>query len=303
LAAGCAINTLGLLDQLVYHSQENLCTQKGLPYHASSPNTMSLIILGVVAILAYLAETGLIARWFYQHSPLKTPYCAWLAVLLHVAYTGWRFYSEHAISFSFFTVGSLVAMVVSLLLLVAALSRPVLQLGLLLFPLSATMLGLALWFPQANHPLQLHSWPMATHILTSILAFGILNIAALQAIVLSIQNQQLKSHPPKPFIQKLPSLQSMETLLFQLLGTGLLFLTVSLVTGFLFIENLFAQHLAHKTVLSILAWVVFSGLLLGRWRYGWRGKTAVKWTLIGFVALLLAYFGSKLVLELVLHRQ
>jgi ABC-type uncharacterized transport system permease subunit len=87
-----------------------------------------------------------------------------------------------------------------------------------------------------------------------------------------------------------------------MLTAGVLFLSVSLISGFMFIENLFAQHLVHKTVLSLLAWLIFSGLLLGRWRYGWRGKTATKWTLSGFVLLVLAYFGSKFVLELVLHR-
>jgi ABC-type uncharacterized transport system permease subunit len=144
---------------------------------------------------------------------------------------------------------------------------------------------------------------MSTHILTSIIAFSLLNIAALQAILLAIQEQQLRSHPPKRFVLSLPPLQTMEALLFQMLATGLTFLTISLVSGFLFIEHLFAQHLAHKTLLSILAWLIFSGLLIGRSRYGWRGKTAIQWTLIGFVLLLLAYFGSKLVLELILHKQ
>jgi ABC-type uncharacterized transport system permease subunit len=87
-----------------------------------------------------------------------------------------------------------------------------------------------------------------------------------------------------------------------MIGAGLLFLTLSLVSGFIFIEDLFAQHLAHKTILSIVAWISFSGLLLGRIKYGWRGQTAVKWTLTGFILLLLAYFGSKLVLELILQR-
>jgi ABC-type uncharacterized transport system permease subunit len=94
----------------------------------------------------------------------------------------------------------------------------------------------------------------------------------------------------------------MESLLFQMLTTGIAFLSISLASGFLFIENLFAQHLVHKTVLSILAWLIFTGLLIGRSRYGWRGKTAIQWTLIGFISLLLAYFGSKLVLELILQR-
>jgi ABC-type uncharacterized transport system permease subunit len=94
----------------------------------------------------------------------------------------------------------------------------------------------------------------------------------------------------------------METLLFQMIGTGLFFLTASLLSGFIFIEDLFAQHLLHKTVLAIIAWIIFTALLLGRLRFGWRGKTAIQWTLVGFVLLLLAYFGSKLVLELILKR-
>jgi ABC-type uncharacterized transport system permease subunit len=164
------------------------------------------------------------------------------------------------------------------------------------------MLALELNLPEQLHPLHTHSWQMSVHILTSVIAFSLLNIAALQAVLLAIQDQQLKSHPPKHFIQSLPPLQTMETLLFQMLGTGLFFLTISLISGFIFIEDLFAQHLVHKTVLSIVAWIIFSCLLIGRMRYGWRGQTAIRWTLTGFILLLLAYFGSKLVLEIILHR-
>jgi ABC-type uncharacterized transport system permease subunit len=164
------------------------------------------------------------------------------------------------------------------------------------------MLALELTLSHTTQLLSNYNWAMSTHILSSIIAFSLLNIAALQAILLALQNQQLKSHPPKRFIQSLPPLQTMESLLFQMLATGIVFLTVSLTSGFIFIENLFAQHLVHKTVLSILAWIIFTGLLIGRSRYGWRGQTAIQWTLIGFILLLLAYFGSKLVLELILHR-
>ena len=94
----------------------------------------------------------------------------------------------------------------------------------------------------------------------------------------------------------------MEQLLFQLSGLGFVLLTMALVSGALFIENLTAQHLIHKTVLSVCAWVVFGLLLWGRWQFGWRGRTAVRLTFAGSVVLLLAYFGSKLVLELILQR-
>ena len=94
----------------------------------------------------------------------------------------------------------------------------------------------------------------------------------------------------------------MESLLFQMIATGFTLLTLALVTGVLFLEDIFAQHLVHKTVLSIIAWGVFAILLWGRWRFGWRGRVAIRWTIGGFIFLMLAYFGSKFVLELIINR-
>ena len=100
----------------------------------------------------------------------------------------------------------------------------------------------------------------------------------------------------------LPPLTLTESLVFQLIGTGFVLLSVTLISGILFVDNLFAQHLIHKTVLSIAAWAVFGTLLLGRWRYGWRGRRAVRLILFGMVLLVLAFFGSRFVLEVVLKR-
>jgi ABC-type uncharacterized transport system permease subunit len=122
-------------------------------------------------------------------------------------------------------------------------------------------------------------------------------LAAIQAIVLAIQEKQLRQRHVSGLMRKLPPLQTMETALFQLIITGFALLTVGLITGLMFVEDLLAQHLVHKTVLSVVAWCVFAGLLWGRLRHGWRGKTAVKWTLTGFAILLLAYMGSQFVLE------
>jgi ABC-type uncharacterized transport system permease subunit len=94
----------------------------------------------------------------------------------------------------------------------------------------------------------------------------------------------------------------LEDLLFKLITAGFVLLTVSLGSGMVFIDDIFAQHLVHKTLLSILAWLVFAILLWGRWRYGWRGSVAVRLTLVGIVLLLLSYFGSKFVLENILGR-
>jgi len=260
-------------------------------------------LFATLSICTYLASALSIARDTHQNQrQRRSLYLAWVAVCTHLLYTTITFEQNNSFNFSFISTASLISLIVALLLLMAILNKPVEKLGLVIFPIAAIMLTLELSLPERQHPLHTHNWQMSVHILTSIIAFSLLNIAALQAVLLAIQDQQLKSHPPKRFIQSLPSLQAMESLLFQMLGTGLFFLTISLVSGFIFIEDLFAQHLAHKTVLSIIAWIIFSSLLIGRLRYGWRGRTAVRWTLTGFVLLLLAYFGSKLVLELILNK-
>ncbi|MCX7106709.1 MAG: cytochrome c biogenesis protein CcsA [Methylococcales bacterium] len=264
---------------------------------------MNTTAIATLSIFSYLISTLLIIRHINQSRiPRTALYLAWTAVSTHLIYMAIVFQQNDGFNFNFFSTSSLVAMIVALLLLIATINKPVEKLGIALFPIAASMLALDLNFSHKTPLVSHYNWALSTHILTSIIAFSLLNIAAIQAILLAIQDQQLKSHPPKRFIQSLPPLQTMESLLFQMLTTGIVFLSISLASGFLFIENLFAQHLVHKTVLSILAWLIFTGLLIGRSRYGWRGKTAIQWTLIGFMSLLLAYFGSKLVLELILQR-
>ena len=94
----------------------------------------------------------------------------------------------------------------------------------------------------------------------------------------------------------------MESMLFELLWIGISLLSIAIVSGFVFIDDIFAQSLVHKTILTIIAWVLFSVLLWGHYQLGWRSQTAVRLTLAGFFLLMLAFFGSKLVLELVLQR-
>ncbi len=264
---------------------------------------MHSLIIGFSAIGLYLSSALLFARdTLRQQSHPIALYLGWLAVGMHGFSITDQVQQYQRFNFGFFNIASLISSLVALLLLMAAISKPVEKLGIALFPIAAAMLGLNLFFADPETTPLDYSWPMHLHIMTSIIAFSLLNIAAFQAILLAVQEQQLRNHNPKRLFLKLPPLQTMEALLFQMIGTGLIFLSVALGSGFIFIQDLFAQHLAHKTLLSILAWIIFTGLIFGRIRYGWRGKTAIKWTLIGFGLLLLAYFGSKFVLELILHR-
>jgi ABC-type uncharacterized transport system permease subunit len=265
---------------------------------------MNTLLVGLLAVSSYISAAALMTKQLLNQNNhhRRAMQIGWLGAGFHSLYMALIFQQYDDFNFSFFNAAALVGLFITLLLLFAALDKPVEKLGIAIFPLAASLIGLDLIFPEQARLLATHSWQMSIHVLTSIIAFSLLNIAALQAILLAIQDQQLRSHHPKHLILALPPLQAMETLLFQMIGAGLAFLTVALGSGFLFIEDLFAQHLVHKTVLSIIAWIIFSGLLIGRLRYGWRGSAAIQWTLIGFVLLLLAYFGSKLVLELILNR-
>ena len=257
------------------------------------------------AIALYLATAVVAALSLVrQQQPNKTLQLALLggAVLAHgvsllntlVAPTGYRF--------DLLAMLSLVAWTVNLLILILAGRHPLHLLILVAAPigaLSELAAGGAWGSPVTRHAL---STGIAAHALLSIAAYSLLTIATLQAIYLYYLNQQLHNHKPGLISRLLPPLQTMESLLFGLIAFGQLLLTASLITGFLFLDNLFDQHLVHKTVLSMFAWLLYSILLWGHWKLGWRGNTAVRWTLTAFAVLMLAYFGSKLVLEVILQR-
>jgi ABC-type uncharacterized transport system permease subunit len=204
------------------------------------------------------------------------------------------------INLGFYTAISLVSAFITLLTLSAVWRYPVDILAVILLPITAVAM-LIDSLGSSSHLLAPNSSnALIFHILTSIIAYSILALAALQAILLSIQSKFLHAHQPGGVIRLMPPLKNMETLLFEVIVVGFVALTISLGSGLLFLENMFAQQLVHKTVLSIFAWFVFLILLIGHWKLGWRGRTAIRWTLSGFVSLMLAYFGSKFVLEIIL---
>jgi ABC-type uncharacterized transport system permease subunit len=145
--------------------------------------------------------------------------------------------------------------------------------------------------------LERQNWEIAAHIVLSVLAYALLTIAVALAVALAMLDRRLRTRRALGWMTALPSVEALEAGTFQALVAGFSILTLALFSGFIFVEDLFAQHLIHKTVLSCLAWIVFAVLLFGRWRFGWRGRTAAYWTLSGFSLLALAYFGSKIVLE------
>jgi ABC-type uncharacterized transport system permease subunit len=198
---------------------------------------------------------------------------------------------------------SLCALVIVLMLCISVFARNSLyDASLVVLPLTVAILMLEWLVPSPSLVLTDTSFGADLHVVSSVLAFGVLSIAAVYALFVTIIDHFLRHHHLNPLVKSLPPLETLEGLLFQLIAMGFILLTVSLASGIAFIDDLFAQHLVHKTVLSITAWLVFGLLLWGRWRYGWRGRRAVRLTLAGIILLVLAYFGSKLVLEVILGR-
>jgi ABC-type uncharacterized transport system permease subunit len=259
---------------------------------------------GILTIAAYALATGAMAASLKSaYSPpeksgrFRLLALGWIAAALHACAI-----AGGGMDFAFLNVASFSVLLIVVVWLVASAFSPVDKLGIVIFPLAALAVLLRLAFAEQPHLLRDLSTPMTAHVLASMLAYSFLNIAAIQALLLAVQDWRLRAHRTYGFTRALPPLQTMESLLFKLIAAGLALLTLSLITGFLFVQDLFAQHLAHKTILSILAWGVFAVLLWGRHHHGWRGTIAIRWTLGGFASLMLAYFGSKMVLELILHR-
>jgi ABC-type uncharacterized transport system permease subunit len=142
------------------------------------------------------------------------------------------------------------------------------------------------------------------HLIIALTGFSLLTIASLQALMMAVLERRLRQGPLPPFLQSLPPLLTLERLLFRIIAAGFVLLTLTLVSGMLFSEELFGKPLrfTHKVVFAIAAWFIFAALLLGRRVYGWRGRVALRWTLAGFMALVLAYIGTKFVLEILLGR-
>ncbi|OGA37171.1 MAG: cytochrome C biogenesis protein [Betaproteobacteria bacterium RIFCSPLOWO2_12_FULL_62_13] len=142
------------------------------------------------------------------------------------------------------------------------------------------------------------------HLLIAMLAYSLFTIASLHVLLMALLERRLHGGTLPQMLERLPPLLGMEILLFRIIWAGFILLTLTLASGVVFSEELFGQaaKFNHKTVFGVLSWIIFAALLAGRHVYGWRGRVAVRWTLAGFLALVLAYVGSRFVLEVILGR-
>jgi ABC-type uncharacterized transport system permease subunit len=261
------------------------------------------LTINIAAVFMYLAASIYMLLGFTRRKDLNKNRLLQLtaiAVIFHFAGLYQLLVLPKGVDLGIHNMVSAFMLAINLLTLSSSLHKPLHNLFIFLFPLSILSIVFSLFSNIEEPHFVAVNKGIASHIILSVLAYCILAMATFQALLWSWQNHQLKQHKPTGAVRLLPPLQTMEQLLFEMLWFGVILLTLGIVVGFIFIDNIFAQHLVHKTVLSIFALIVFSALLWGRHTLGWRGKTAVKWVLSGYSLLMLAYFGSKMVLEIIL---
>lgn len=257
-----------------------------------------------IAIALYCIAWALLMRSIHQRkaAPPKIPQLLLAAALAaHVFGIYDQIVVPGGYHFGLFKVASVFFWMANFLILVSSLRKPLHNLFLVTVPISVIALLGSLYTVDAPvTPTSELTLGVVSHILLSVMAYSTMIVATVQALLLAFQNYQLRHKHPAGLIRLLPPLQTMETLLFELLWVGEALLTVVIITGLFHVRDAAAQHLIHKIVFTSIAWLIYAVLLWGRHALGWRGNSAIRWTLAGFGFLFLAYLGTKLVLEMII---
>lgn len=174
----------------------------------------------------------------------------------------------------------------------------------MVLPLAAISALAPALFPQLRVVANAGAWGFQLHFLTAMLAYSLFTLSALHAVFMGFAERKLHQRAVTKSLTSLPPILTMEALLFRMILVAFCLLTVALLSGVMFAEAIFGRAMAvdHKTLFAFASWGIFAALLIGRQVYGWRGRVALRWTLAGFMVLLLAYIGSRFVAEVLLGR-
>jgi len=265
-----------------------------------------MILLYVPVAAAYL-----LAAWIEWHRLTQPPMGSsparfavaqtWLppiAIAGHAALLAQTLFAAGGVDLSVANAFSAVEWIIAIVAWLGTRSRALPGVASIAFPVAAAGAALPMLFPAGPRFAFTEPWA-ALHVAVAFVAYALLIVAALQALVLTVLERRLHRGLTEPGSASLPPLLTLEHFLFRLLGGGFVLLTLTLISGVLFSEQLFGKPVTYsnKIVFSVLSWLVFAALLLGRRRYGWRGRVALNWILAGSSLLLLAYFGTKLLPE------
>jgi ABC-type uncharacterized transport system permease subunit len=266
-------------------------------------SSTSFSIISLISLAVYLAAAILLLKRFAKHLPNKHPlplFLAGIALSTHLFVLVMSIFLEPGQNMSIANVASLIAWLIGASMTVASLYMTTALLLPVVYGFASVIILLKLFIP-STYMMQISMHPsLVLHITLALLAYGCLMIALLYALQFGYINTRLKQKQTSLVASHLPPLMLVESILFKLLIVGTILLTLSLATGFGFLEDMFAQHQVHKTVLSVIAWLIFAVTCIGHYRFGWRGKPVIAATIIATTLLTLAYFGSRFVKEVLL---
>ena len=268
-------------------------------------------VLNLLVVMGYALTTFLTIRWMINGSRESSsgagPVMLGITIVaaLHAVSLTPLLTSSTPPNLALGTTLSVAALIIVLLFLITCLRRPLTTLGVLVLPAAglASLIGWVL--PGPAYTPFVNSVSALTHMLIACLAYGLLSLAVAQSLLLVTLEKLIRRRHPAGFLVNLPPMETMEDVLFHLIYSGFVLLTITLISGVIFSEQLFGRALLinHHVILALLAWLSFAALVIGRKLFGWRGRTAVNWTLTSFVLLVLGYFGSRVVLEIILATQ
>ena len=277
--------------------------------HSILPHLICAILYGALAFYFWLRHwsgAGTVnaepaSRHGIEHTALLVPFA------LHTWLLSGTMFATHGGAGLYLGVGNAMSLILWLTVLIYGLGSLFYRLdGLhaLVMPAAAVAVMLPVVFPSAHALANTETWAFKAHLLISMAAYSLFTIASLHVMLMAIIERRLHAGTLPPSLRSMPPLLTMETLLFRIIAAGFVLLTLTIASGVLFSEELFGKpaRFSHKTVFGVVSWLIFGALLGGRMVYGWRGRTAVRWTLAGFLTLVLAYIGSKFVLEVILGR-
>lgn len=270
---------------------------------------MSNLLLSLFTFAAY----GVLAAYFWRAqargegdvlSRGAAGHLVLIPLTLHGYLLALDIFSKGGIDLGVLNAISLIFWLTLLVYWLARFFYPIGGLQALVLPLAAVVVLLPAFFPSTHQLANTGLFAFKAHISAAMLAYSLFTIAMLHAVLISQVEKRLHNATLPRILQSLPPLLTMESLLFRMIGIGFVLLTLTLASGVVFSEEIFgkAWQFNHKVLFGFISWGVFAVLLLGHHFYGWRGRIAVRWTVSGFIFLLLAYLGSKFVLELLLHR-
>ena len=264
------------------------------------------VVAGGLAFVCYALCAIEIFRKLHEQEPLTrgfAPVLGLIALLCHVGVSVDIFWMGNGVDLSFYPLAALVLLFVAIIINFEhfydpARARPVV---LVVYPFIAMVILLIVIFHRgALHPTSL-GLGLTFHVISSIAAYSMLTYAAFQAILLMRLEKGIRTHAKSRFLQIFVPLESAEQVLFNALWAGLALLTVATMSGFIFLWDRIFDSISHlHVILTLIAWIIYVGLMTAHFMLGWRGTRTTKLSLVAFGLLLVGYFGTKFVLENVL---